>query len=99
MEETTGSSPNATGGVAIDSPLQNSRRLEHDDARGEIGTSLPVFGLRPIRRPFLRFLVMTLFLSGFRTLARTSIWPASRSDQVRNNFAWSKPMGRRSALG
>jgi hypothetical protein len=32
MEETRGSSPNATGGVAIDSPLQNSRRLEHDDA-------------------------------------------------------------------
>jgi hypothetical protein len=48
--------------------------------RGEIGTSLPVFGLRPIRRPFLRFLVMTLFRSGFtngffpvsQTLARTA---------------------------
>jgi hypothetical protein len=29
--------------------------------RGEIASSAAVFGVRPIRRPFLRFLVMALF--------------------------------------
>jgi hypothetical protein len=34
--------------------------------RGEFGTSEPVFGLRPIRRPFLSFLVMAFFPCSFR---------------------------------
>src|ERR1700676_328824 len=62
--------------------------------REEFATSAPVFGLRPIRRPFLSFLVIALFPCSFRIadhremrLAASEREPGSRI-RLQKTYVW-----------